>query len=306
MRFVLPIFIPPGGLYAHNQPAKILLNYLLDDIMINAKDLTFSYDYSNSRRSLDNASIKVRKGELVAVLGHNGCGKSTLIKHFNALLEVQKGELTVAGLDAKDEANTVKLRRTVGMVFQNPDTQFVSSIVEEDVAFGLENYGVSYDEIPKRVSEALNAVGMKGYEKRSPSMLSGGQKQRVALAGVLAVEPDILVFDEVTSMLDPDGRRDVLSAIKCLHEEKRKTIVMITHYIDEAVFADRVYFMHNGKMLASGTPREMLTDLELLKSTGLTPPLPVRMYYDLMEKGIVLPFCPLTNEELTEAICRLK
>lgn len=274
--------------------------------MITAKDLTFSYDCSNSRRSLDNASIKVKKGELVAVLGHNGCGKSTLIKHFNALLEVQKGELTVAGLDAKDEANTVKLRRTVGMVFQNPDTQFVSSIVEEDVAFGLENYGVSYDEIPKRVSEALNAVGMKGYEKRSPSMLSGGQKQRVALAGVLAVEPDILVFDEVTSMLDPDGRRDVLSAIKCLHEEKRKTIVMITHYIDEAVFADRVYFMHNGKMLASGTPREMLTDLELLKSTGLTPPLPVRMYYDLMEKGIVLPFCPLTNEELTEAICRLK
>ena len=274
--------------------------------MIYAKDLTFSYDYSNSRCSLDNASIKVKKGELVAVLGHNGCGKSTLIKHFNALLEVQKGELTVAGLDAKDEANTVKLRRTVGMVFQNPDTQFVSSIVEEDVAFGLENYGVSYDEIPKRVSEALNAVGMKGYEKRSPSMLSGGQKQRVALAGVLAVEPDILVFDEVTSMLDPDGRRDVLSAIKCLHEEKRKTIVMITHYIDEAVFADRVYFMHNGKMLACGTPREMLTDLELLKSTGLTPPLPVRMYYDLMEKGIVLPFCPLTNEELTEAICRLK
>ena len=306
MRFVLPIFIPPGGLYVHNQPAKILLNYLLDDIMITAKDLTFSYDYSNSRRSLDNASIKVKRGELVAVLGHNGCGKSTLNKHFNALLEVQKGELTVAGLDAKDEANTVRLRRTVGMVFQNPDTQFVSSIVEEDVAFGLENYGVSYDEIPKRVSEALNAVGMKGYEKRSPSMLSGGQKQRVALAGVLAVEPDILVFDEVTSMLDPDGRRDVLSAIKCLHEEKRKTIVMITHYIDEAVFADRVYFMHNGKMLASGTPREMLTDLELLKSTGLTPPLPVRMYYDLMEKGIVLPFCPLTNEELTEAICRLK
>ena len=306
MRFVLPIFIPPGGLYVHNKPAKILLNYLLDDIMITAKDLTFSYDYSNSRRSLDNASIKVKRGELVAVLGHNGFGKSTLIKHFNALLEVQKGELTVAGLDAKDEANTVKLRRTVGMVFQNPDTQFVSSIVEEDVAFGLENYGVSYDEIPKRVSEALNAVGMKGYEKRSPSMLSGGQKQRVALAGVLAVEPDILVFDEVTSMLDPDGRRDVLSAIKCLHEEKRKTIVMITHYIDEAVFADRVYFMHNGKMLASGTPREMLTDLELLKSTGLTPPLPVRMYYDLMEKGIVLPFCPLTNEELTEAICRLK
>lgn len=274
--------------------------------MINAKDLIFSYDCSGDCRSLDGASIDVKKGELVAVLGHNGCGKSTLIKHFNALLEVQRGKLTVAGLDAEDEKNAAELRRTVGMVFQDPDTQFVSSIVEEDIAFGLENYGVSYDEIPERVSEALKAVGMAGCEKRSPSMLSGGQKQRVALAGVLAVEPDILVFDEVTAMLDPDGRREVLSTVRRLHEEKRKTIVMITHYIDEAVFADRVYFMHNGKMLASGTPREMLTDLELLKATGLTPPLAVRMFYDLKAKGIILPFCPLTNEELTEAICQLK
>ena len=274
--------------------------------MINARNIVFSYDYSDRKRSLNGVSIDVHEGELVAVLGHNGCGKSTLIKHFNALLDLQKGELTVAGLDAKCEANIIKLRRTVGMVFQNPDNQFVSSIVEEDVAFGLENYGVSYSEIPEKVSAALKNVGLEGFEKRSPSMLSGGQKQRVALAGVLAVDPDILVFDEVTSMLDPDGRCEVLSILKQLHEKRHKTIVVITHYIDEAVFADRVYLMHDGKMLASGTPREMLTDLELLGKAGLTPPLPVRMYNDLKDNGIELPFCPLTNDELTEAICRLK
>lgn len=275
--------------------------------MISANGLVFSYDYdAGGHRSLDGASISVREGELVAVLGHNGCGKSTLVKHFNALLEVQKGELTVAGLDAKSEANVWKLRRKVGMVFQNPDNQFVSSIVEEDVAFGLENYGTAFEEIPDKVSEALKLVGMEGFEKRSPHMLSGGQKQRIALAGVLAVNPDILVFDEVTSMLDPDGRNAVLSTIKKLHDEQHKTIVMITHYIDEAVFADRVYLMHDGKMLADGTPQEVLTDLDLLARTGLTPPLPVRMYYDLKENGIELPFCPLTNDELAEEICRLK
>ena len=274
--------------------------------MINARNIVFSYDYSDRKHSLNGVSIDVHEGELVAVLGHNGCGKSTLIKHFNALLDLQKGELTVAGLDAKCEANIIKLRRTVGMVFQNPDNQFVSSIVEEDVAFGLENYGVSYSEIPEKVSAALKNVGLAGFEKRSPSMLSGGPTQRVALAGVLAVDPDILVFDEVTSMLDPDGRCEVLSISKHLYEKRHKTIVMITHYIDEAVFADRVYLMHDGKMLASGTPREMLTDLELLGKAGLTPPLPVRMYHDLKDNGIELPFCPLTNDELTEAICRLK
>lgn len=275
--------------------------------MINAENLVFSYDYVGSKhRSLDGASITVHEGELVAVLGHNGCGKSTLVKHFNALLEVQKGELTVAGLDAKCEANVWKLRRKVGMVFQNPDNQFVSSIVEEDVAFGLENYGTDFEEIPAKVSEALESVGMAGFEKRSPHMLSGGQKQRVALAGVLAINPDILVFDEATSMLDPDGRSDVLAAIKKLHDEQHKTIVMITHYIDEAVFADHVYLMHDGQMLADGTPQEMLTDLDLLANTGLTPPLPVRMYYDLKDNGIELPYCPLTNDELAEEICRLK
>ena len=275
--------------------------------MIKAENLIFSYDCESGRnRSLDEACITVRVGELVAVLGHNGCGKSTLVKHFNALLEVQKGELTVAGLDAKSEANVWKLRRKVGMVFQNPDNQFVSSVVAEDVAFGLENYGADSSEIPERVSAALALVGMAGFEKRSPHMLSGGQKQRVALAGVLAMDPDILVFDEATSMLDPDGRREVLSVIDRLHSEQGKTIVMITHYVEEAVFADRVYLMHDGRMLADGTPREMLTDLELLRRTGLTPPLPVRMYHDLKAAGFELPYCPLTNEELAEELCRSK
>lgn len=275
--------------------------------MIKAENLIFSYDCEDGRhRSLDGACITVRDGELVAVLGHNGCGKSTLVKHFNALLEVQKGELTVAGLDAKSEANVWKLRRKVGMVFQNPDNQFVSSVVAEDVAFGLENYGVDSSEIPERVSAALALVGMAGFEMRSPHMLSGGQKQRVALAGVLAMDPDILVFDEATSMLDPDGRREVLSVIERLHAEQGKTIVMITHYVEEAVFADRVYLMHDGRMLAGGTPREMLTDLELLRRTGLTPPVPVRMYHDLKAAGFELPYCPLTNEELAEELCRSK
>ena len=275
--------------------------------MIKAENLIFSYDCDSGKsRSLDKACITVRAGELVAVLGHNGCGKSTLVKHFNALLEVQKGELTVAGLDAKCEANVWKLRRKVGMVFQNPDNQFVSSVVAEDVAFGLENYGVASSEIPERVSAALALVGMAGFEKRSPHMLSGGQKQRVALAGVLAMDPDILVFDEATSMLDPDGRREVLSVIERLHSEQGKTIVMITHYVEEAVFADRVYLMHDGRMLADGTPREMLTDLELLRRTGLTPPVPVRMYHDLKAAGFELPYCPLTNEELAEELCRSK
>lgn len=275
--------------------------------MIKAEDLIFSYDCEGGRqRSLDGACINVRDGELVAVLGHNGCGKSTLVKHFNALLEVQKGELTVAGLNAKSEANVWKLRRKVGMVFQNPDNQFVSSVVAEDVAFGLENYGADCSEIPERVSAALALVGMAGFEMRSPHMLSGGQKQRVALAGVLAMDPDILVFDEATSMLDPDGRREVLSVIERLHAEQGKTIVMITHYVEEAVFADRVYLMHDGRMLADGTPREMLTDLELLRRTGLTPPVPVRMYHDLKAAGFELPYCPLTNEELAEELCRSK
>ena len=277
----------------------------MDDlIMIDAHDIRFSYDGPGGRRSLNGAQLHVAPGEFVAVLGHNGCGKSTLVKHFNALLPLQHGTLTVDGMDAADPANRWALRRKVGMVFQNPDNQFVSTIVGEDVAFGLENYGVPEAEIPARVAAALAAVDMVGYENRATHTLSGGQKQRVALAGVLALSPDILVFDEATAMLDPDGRQEVLRTIHRLHTQQHKTVVMITHYIEEAIGADRVYLIHNGKMIAGGTAREMLSQPELLAAAGLTPPMPVQMYYDLKQAGITLARCPLTLEELAEELCR--
>lgn len=273
-------------------------------MMIQAENIIFSYASDGKRkRALRGLSFHVHRGEYAVILGHNGCGKSTLLRHLNALLPLQSGELTVAGIDASDPAEIWKLRRRVGMVFQNPDNQFVSSIVGEDVAFGLENYQVPRDEIPERVSAALRAVGMEGFEKRAPHTLSGGQKQRAALAGVLALEPEILLFDEVTSMLDPEGRAEVLGAMRRLHEDG-KTVVAVTHYIEEAVQADTVWLMHDGKMLAHGSPREMLTQPELLAQTGLEPPVPVRLYYDLRDAGLELPYCPLTNKEFAEELCR--
>ena len=273
-------------------------------MMIQAENIIFSYASDGKRkRALRGLSFHVHRDEYAVILGHNGCGKSTLLRHLNALLPLQSGELTVAGIDASDPAEIWKLRRRVGMVFQNPDNQFVSSIVGEDVAFGLENYQVPRDEIPERVSAALRAVGMEGFEKRAPHTLSGGQKQRAALAGVLALEPEILLFDEVTSMLDPEGRAEVLGAMRRLHEDG-KTVVAVTHYIEEAVQADTVWLMHDGKMLAHGSPREMLTQPELLAQTGLEPPVPVRLYYDLLNAGLELPYCPLTNKEFAEELCR--
>jgi len=272
--------------------------------VIRAEKLIHSYAFEGStQRSLDELSLSVEPGEFLAILGHNGCGKSTLARHINALLEVQSGELTVASLDARQRMNVWKIREKVGMVFQNPDNQFVSSVIEEDLAFGPRNFGVPENEIPERIRAALAAVGMGGFEKHSPHLLSGGQKQRVAIAGVLAVNPDIMIFDEVTAMLDPEGRRDVLDTIARLHGSG-KTIIMISHYIEEAVNADRVALIHDGKLLAAGTPREMLTDLDLLRRTGLTAPVPVRLYHDLKARGRELPFCPLTERELVDALCR--
>ena len=272
--------------------------------MINANELVYAYDEQDgARRSLDGISLTVDKGELVAVLGHNGCGKTTLARHLNALLPVQEGELTVAGCDARDENRVWQIRKSCGMVFQNPENQFVSSFVEEDIAFGPRNFGADEADIPEKVRSALAAVGMAGFERRSPQLLSGGQKQRIAIAGVLATDPDIMVFDEVTSMLDPQGRQEVLDTIKRLHAVG-KTIVMISHYIEEAVFADRVVLVHDGRKLAEGAPRDMLTDLELLRRTGLTPPLSVQVYYDLLDAGVKLDLCPLTIEELVDEICR--
>ena len=273
--------------------------------MIDADNLTFSYDYADApSHALDSISLSVKPGELVAILGHNGCGKSTFAKHLNALLPLQNGTLTVAGMDAADPASQYELRRKVGMVFQNPDNQFVSTIIEEDVAFGLRNYDVPEDRIEKKVKEALHTVGMDGYEQRSPHSLSGGQKQRIALSGVLAMDPELLVFDEATSMLDPVGSREVLAMIEELHQ-RGKTIVMITHNIEEALDADRVVLMRDGKILANGTPSEILTDMDLLRQTKLKPPMTVQLYYELKAHGIELDRCPLSNAELAETLLQL-
>jgi energy-coupling factor transport system ATP-binding protein len=274
--------------------------------IIEATNLVYSYDYEGSQnRSIDGITLNIRKGELIAILGQNGSGKTTLVKHLNALLPVQDGELTVAALDATQSANIWKIRKECGMVFQDPNNQFVSSVIEEDIAFGLENFGTPADKIPAKVRRALEIVGMTGYEKKSPHMLSGGQKQRIAIAGVLAIEPDIIIFDEATAMLDPKGRQEVLATIRKLHDEEHKTIIMISHYVEEATIADWVVLLQNGRLLAKGTPQNILTDPALLRSTGLMPTVAVKAFYDLKAAGVRLPSCPLTNRELVEALCQL-
>lgn len=271
---------------------------------IQAKDLTYRYD-STRRRALRNVNLEIARGEFVAILGRNGSGKSTLLRQFDTLLPVQAGTLHVCGLDAMRDENRREIRRRCGIVFQNPDNQFASSVVGEDVAFGLENYGTPEAEIPDRVAGALKLVGMPGFEAKSPQMLSGGQKQRVALAGVLVLSPEVLMFDEATSMLDPQGRREVLETIRKLNREEHKTVVLVTHYVEEAVDADKIVLMDGGAVLAEGAPEEILTDRQLLHDAGLTPPMAVRIYYGLAEKGVQLPFCPLTMNALVDAVCRL-
>ena len=273
---------------------------------IEGENISHSYTYTGSSNfSLDDINIEIFPGEFIAILGHNGCGKSTLVKHFNALIPLQNGELSVAAMDVKDPSMKWDIRRKCGMVFQNPDNQFVSSIVYEDIAFGLENYDFPKDKIPEKIEETLELVGMPGAGKRSTHMLSGGQKQRVALAGVLALDADIIVLDEAAIMLDPAGRQEIMDIIRQLNKEKAKNIILISHYMEDAVFADRVYVMANGKILTSGSPQTILSDRPLLKSAGLMPPMPVQVYYDLLDAGIKLERCPLTEEELAEELCRL-
>lgn len=274
-------------------------------MLIEGKNICFTYEVGGSSFALQEVDIDIAPGEFVVILGANGSGKSTVVRHFNALLTLQRGELKVARIDVRNEQDVWLLRRLCGMVFQNPDHQFVSSVVEEDIAFGLENYKVPRDVIPERVRSALALVEMNGYEKRSPHTLSGGQKQRVVLAGVLALEPEIIIFDEATAMLDPTGRQEVIKIMQKLHRAG-KTIIAITHYVEEAVAADKVILMHQGRVLACGRPQAILTNLELMQVAELIPPLPVRLYYDLQQAGIQLNRCPLTNEELAEAICQFR
>ena len=274
-------------------------------MLIEGKKICFAYDFGGSSFALQDVDIDIAQGEFVAILGCNGSGKSTLVKHLNALLQLQQGELRVTQIDLRNEQEIWLLRRLCGMVFQNPDNQFVSPVVEEDIAFGLENYEVPREEIPARVQAALALVEMDGYEKRAPNTLSGGQKQRVALAGVMALEPEIIIFDEATAMLDPDGRQEVVAIMHKLHRAG-KTIIAITHYVEEAVAADKIILMHQGQVLACGRPQAILTNLDLMHAAELVPPLPVRLYYDLRRAGVDLKKCPLTEEELVEAICQLR
>ena len=251
---------------------------------------------------LDHIDLDIRQGEFVALLGHNGSGKSTLAKHFNAMLLPTGGTVFVQDMNTADEDKKYEIRRTVGMVLQNPDNQLVSTIVEEDVAFGPENLGVEPAEIRRRVDDALKTVGMYEYRTHAPHKLSGGQKQRVAIAGILAMQPDCIVLDEPTAMLDPQGRREVIDTIRRLNREQGMTVVLITHYMEEAVHADRVVVMDDGKILMQGPPREVFSKVDELRKVELDVPQPTELCYVLRKQGIPLPKGVLTAEECAAAL----
>ena len=261
-----------------------------------------TYDYPNSEgepfRAVDDISLTVKKGEFLVVLGHNGSGKSTLAKLINALLLPTSGDVLVKGMNTKDEDKIWEIRQSAGMVFQNPDNQLVATIVEEDVAFGPENLGVPSEEIIRRVEESLRTVNMLEYREHAPHLLSGGQKQRIAIAGVLAMKPDCIIFDEPTAMLDPLGRKEVMNTIKRLNREEDKTIVHITHYMEEAVEADRIIVMENGKIVLEGSPKQVFSQVEEIKQLGLDVPQVTELAYKLKLEGIDLPCDVLTVEEL--------
>ncbi len=264
-----------------------------------------SYRYEDAKRAaLSDVTLNIPKGEFLAIVGHNGSGKSTLAKHLNALLLPTEGAVRVAGMDTKNEENTLSIRQKVGIVFQNPDNQLVTTVVEEDVAFGPENLGVPGPEIRKRVDTALAAVGMEQYATRAPHMLSGGQKQRIAIAGMLAMQPEVLVLDEATAMLDPRGRREILSIVSRLHREKGITVVMITQYMEEATIADRVAVMADGKLLLEGPPREVFRQTALLRQHRLDIPAMTELKERLNAHGAGLPEDILTVEDMADAICQ--
>ena len=263
------------------------------------------YTYPGDQmESLCGVSLEIEEGSFVAVLGHNGSGKSTLAKHMNAILVPTEGKVTVCGIDSADEERLIELRRNVGMVFQNPDNQIVANVVEDDVAFAPENLGVEPKEIRRRVDEALKQVGMYDKRQHAPHLLSGGQKQRVAIAGVIAMEPKIIVLDEPTAMLDPIGREEVISTVTRLCREKGMTVVLITHHMDECVGADRLIVMSNGSIVADGVPAEVFADIELMEREGLTVPETTRLLYDLKQRGMDLPLTALDVDACAKEIVK--
>ena len=254
---------------------------------------------------LDGVNLEIEEGSFVAVLGHNGSGKSTLAKHMNAILLPSGGKVFVSGMDTADDNLLLDIRRTVGMVFQNPDNQIVANVVEEDVAFAPENLGIPPAEIRRRVDDALKAVGMYEFREHAPHLLSGGQKQRVAIAGVIAMRPRCIVLDEPTAMLDPVGRKEVMDTVKQLNRRAGVTVVLITHHMDEAAQADRLVVMAGGHVVADGTPKEVFADVEGLKAVGLTVPETVELCYELRQEGLALPLDALSDEECAQALYRL-
>ena len=279
----------------------------MSEPIISAQDVRFSYVTAEGVAPivLGGVSLDIEEGSFVAVLGHNGSGKSTLAKHMNAILLPTGGKVYVSGMDTSEDHLLLDIRRTVGMVFQNPDNQIVANVVEEDVAFAPENLGVPSDEIRRRVDDALKAVGMYEYREHAPHLLSGGQKQRIAIAGVIAMQPRCIVLDEPTAMLDPIGRADVLRTIKTLNRERGVTVVLITHHMDEAAQADRLVVMAKSKVIADGTPKEVFQDVEGLKAVGLTVPDTTELLWQLRQDGLDLPLDALSDEECAQALYQL-
>lgn len=283
--------------------------------MVKAENVSYEYtkvveikgeNVERKLMALQDINIDIEKGDFIAILGHNGSGKSTFAKHLNALVTPSEGTIWVDGMDTKDDGLVWKIRQNTGMVFQNPDNQLVATVVEEDIAFGPENLGVDPKEIRKRVDESLKQVGMDGFQTDTPSKLSGGQKQRIAIAGILAMKPQCIVLDEPTAMLDPVGRKDVMDTVHRLNKENNITIILITHYMDEAVSADKVYVIDDGKIVMKGVPKEVFSQVERMKSYGLDVPQVTETAYNLRKLGIDIPQDILTVEEMVGAICQLK
>lgn len=277
--------------------------------IIEIKGLHFSYESDGTENErvevLKGIDLDIKQGEFVAVLGHNGCGKSTLAKHLNAILLPTEGTVTVDGIDTKDENRLFELRQCAGMVFQNPDNQIVSSVIEEDVAFALENLGVPYEEMRRRVDESLKAVGMYEYRLHAPSQLSGGQKQRVAIAGIIAMQPKCIILDEPTAMLDPQGRKEVLAAIHRMNREQGITIVLITHYMDEAADCDRVVVMDKGQIVLDDVPGKVFSQVEKLKAIGLDVPQVTELAWEMRKAGYDISPEIISEDECAAAIERL-
>lgn len=274
--------------------------------IVSVKDVSFEYVTEDSTfKAIDDLTLNVKQGEFVVVIGHNGSGKSTLSKNLNAILMPTKGDIYIEGLNTKDEEHLWNIRQTAGMVFQNPDNQIVATIIEEDVAFGPENLGIEPVEIRKRVKEALTSVGMYELKDRQPHLLSGGQKQRVAIAGIIAMKPKCIIFDEATAMLDPSGRKEVMNTIKRLNKEENITIMHITHFMEEAVDADRVIVMEKGKKVLEGTPKQVFSKVEKLKSIGLDVPYMTELSKELKEEGMDIEGDILTVDEMVMKLCQL-